>query len=699
MTEDKPPRIHISIDIGGTFTDFVIHDPASDEFITEKFLSTPENPAQAVIEGLMEIFSNLSIREEFLIITHGSTIATNALLERKGARTALITTHGFEDVFEIGRQNRPALYDFSKIPEEPLVPRQLRFGVNERVDHTGQVMLPFDTQELPQILRELKAAHVESVAVCLLFSFLHPDHEELITNLLRQAEYYVSSSIEILPEYREYERTSTTVINAYVTPIFDRYLAHFESTLTNLKVNSHLRVMQSNGGIIGVDEARSEGVRGILSGPAGGVIGAKHISNLAHNFTQPVSDSDENKEHGNLKVLAFDMGGTSTDVSLIDGEPTITTESIIGGLPIRIPLLDIHTIGAGGGSIAHLDAGGALRVGPQSAGADPGPACYARGEARFDQPTVTDANVVLGRLPSENFLGGRMKLDPERAYSVMADLGARIGLDAYQAAAGVVDIVDAHMERALRLVSVERGHDPRNILLLSFGGAGGLHASSLASRLGIKQVIIPQYAATLSAYGMLVADVIKDYSRTIMRSGNTPVETIEAEIQPLVEQALMDIREEGFSRDRIRLERSLDMRYTGQSYELSVPYNRNFLNDFHDLHKQTYGYSRLKAEVEIVNIRLRAIGEISPPTIRAAPQEGKNPASAFLTERIVHTGDGARTCPFYEGEKLLPGNQISGPVIITRRDTTIFLKTDDRAFVDSYMNIIIDTSHRVAAID
>jgi N-methylhydantoinase A len=623
LTEDHPLKIHVGIDIGGTFTDFVLFNQISGELKTFKFLSIPENPAQAVIDGLSDVLSRIFSSEDKpafeLVITHGSTIATNALIERKGALTALITTRGFEDVLEIGRQNRPALYDFSHFPEETLVPKNFRFGVDERVDHDGTVLQQLNEQEMPKILLNLNESSVESVAICLLFSFLYPEHERTIAKLLHQSGFFVSSSNELIPEYREYERTSTTVVNAYVTPILDRYLGDLDLSLSELADNSHLRIMQSNGGIIGINKARSEGVRGILSGPAGGVIGAKHIAESACNSSRYV---DEHKnERNNLKVIAFDMGGTSTDVSLIDGEPSITSESVIGGMPIRIPVLDIHTIGAGGGSIAHLDTGGALRVGPKSAGADPGPACYALGDAKFDLPTVTDANVVLGRLPSDYFLGGQMPLVPERALTIMAKLGTQIGLDAIQTARGVVDIINAHMERALRLVSVERGHDPREVVLVSFGGAGGLHACNLAKKLGIERVIIPPLASTLSAYGMLVADVIKDYSKTVMLPGNVPVESIRAEIQPLMEQGLADIQAEGFSRDNIRLEQELDMRYAGQSYELRVPFNGDFLQAFHQIHELTYGYARPEVEVSIVNVRLRAVGEISPRDHR---QEGYN---------------------------------------------------------------------------
>ncbi|MEJ2267241.1 MAG: hydantoinase/oxoprolinase family protein, partial [Anaerolineales bacterium] len=492
--------MRIGIDIGGTFTDFVVFRPDTGKITTFKLLSTPEDPAEAVLQGLKRIASSEATSPEFYII-HGSTVATNALLEHKGATTALIATRGFRDVLQIGRQNRPALYDFSVDPPPPLIPARLRWEVDERVDHHGHVLASIDPLQVKSLVRELESKNIESVAVCLLFSFLRPDHERIIGEQLKSANYFVSASSEILPEFREYERTSTTVVNAYVSPILDRYLAHLESETAG----TQLRVMQSNGGIISTREARRSGVRCILSGPAGGVVGSCFIAESALN--DPLSGEIYRPSGAEpaLKVITFDMGGTSTDVSLIDGVPRVTTESIVGGHPIRVPVLDIHTIGAGGGSIAGVDMGGALRVGPESAGANPGPACYGRGELSECRPTVTDAHLVLGHLDPENFLGGKMPLDVSRAQHVLEALAEQLGLEPLQTALGVIEIANAHMERALRVISVERGNDPRDFTLLSFGGAGGLHAGDLARRLGIPRVLIPPIASTLSAFGMLAA--------------------------------------------------------------------------------------------------------------------------------------------------------------------------------------------------
>ena len=454
LPADHENELRIGIDIGGTFTDFVVYHTHTNQIDSFKLLSTPENPAKAVLAGLEQILSNNEDKLPIKFnITHGSTVATNALLERKGARTALITTKGFRDVLQIGRQNRPALYDLVNTPPPPLVPAELRFELRERVDRRGTILEEVSSEEAHNLIQHIKSLDLESVAVCFLFSFLRPEHEEMIADLLKDTGLFVCISSQIMPEYREYERTSTTVVNAYVSPILEKYLGQLEGSAYTQNMASPMKIMQSNGGSISLSEARQNGVRCILSGPAGGLEGAHFCASKAS------KDRD-----AKVKLITFDMGGTSTDVSLIDGEPSITTESIIGGCPIRVPVLDIHTIGAGGGSIAYVDAGGALRVGPQSAGANPGPACYGRG----DQPTVTDANLVLGRLPPETFLGGKMRLDEQRARAAIAQLAVQLGMQPVQAALGILEVVNANMERALRVISVERGYDPRDFTAAVF---------------------------------------------------------------------------------------------------------------------------------------------------------------------------------------------------------------------------------------
>lgn len=691
VTDKHPRELQIGIDIGGTFTDFIVYDQENKDLQTYKIFSTPSNPAMAIIQGLEMVLGahldDVLNKKYHLTITHGSTVATNALLEGKGAKTALIATRGFRDVIQIGRQNRPSLYSLSTKPPQPLVPDSLRFEVDERVDSSGNVLEPLKPETLQELELRLKTESVESVGISLLFSFLHPEHEKMIADRLRERGFFVSVSCEILPEYREFERTSTTVINAYVSPVLDRYLGSLEDVITKETMNSHLRIMQSNGGIIGTSEARSSGVRCILSGPAGGVVGAANIARFALN-SKGKGNNDDGYTH-KLNVITIDMGGTSTDVSLIDEVPSVTTESVIGGYPIQIPVIDIHTIGAGGGSIASIDLGGALRVGPKSAGADPGPACYARSDVGHDLPTVTDANLVLGRLQADHFLAGRVKLDTRRAVNAMAHLGEEIGLSPIQIAKGVIDVVDAHMERALRLISIERGYDPNEFVLLSFGGAGGLHACNLAHRLGVPKVIVPPLASTLSAYGMLVANVIKDYSKTIMLPGDVDSEQIMSSLSPFIQRGIADIKREGFLEQEILIKCSLDMRYRGQSYELTIPFGENFLEDFHNFHEKTYGFSRNNSPVEIVNVRVRAEGKINPPPISRYRGNGIDPRRAFLEKRPVHLSDGKYDVPLYQGELLTPGNRVIGPAVVVRKDTTIFLDEQSEARVDTACNLII----------
>jgi N-methylhydantoinase A len=455
-----------------------------------------------------------------------------------------------------------------------------------------------------------------------------------------------------------------------------------------------LRVMQSNGGNISPAEARRKAVNCILSGPAGGVVGCEYVGRSAFT-TEHTENTEKNRGvsvdslNSVVKLITFDMGGTSTDVSLIVGVPQITTEAMVSGCPIRVPILDIHTIGAGGGSIASVDGGGALRVGPGSAGADPGPACYNRGGATPPLPTVTDANLVLGRIPPEYFLGGQMPLDEGLALAALEKLGKELGLSATRAALGVVQVVNAAMERALRVISIERGHDPRGFTLLSFGGAGGLHATDLARGLGIPRVLVPPLASTLSAFGMLAADVIKGYTQTVMLPGDTPIAELSSRLDPLAERGRQEVASEGVTADRIRVERFLDMRYRGQSYELIVPFSEEFIATFHEIHQQTYGYAQNDAPVEIVNLRLRAIGKTTPPPLTPQPLSGPDPHLAWLDQRQVIFSDGARLVPFYRAEALRPGNRLEGPAVIVRADTTILLGPSDRGEVDRLGNLLI----------
>jgi N-methylhydantoinase A len=663
--------LRIGIDIGGTFTDFVIYDSEDGCINTLKILTNNSNPAETVLNGLKQLTLGHPVE-----IIHGSTVATNALLERKGVRTALITTLGFKDVLQIGRQNRPNIYDWNLPPPKALVPSEYRFEVNERIDSHGKVIIPFVIEEIEDISKLLTINKIESIAICLLFSFLHPEHELQIARHYRRKGFFVSASSEILPEYREYERTSTTVVNAYVSPILDKYLNVLQTSIPD----SNIQIMQSNGGMINLTDARQNGVRCILSGPAGGIVGAQYISQSIQEYGKDTQSSKK------IKIITFDMGGTSTDVSLVDGQPTLSTDAVVGGCSIHLPLLDIHTIGAGGGSIAFVDSGGSLQVGPQSAGANPGPACYGIDEL----PTVTDANLVLGRILPDYFLGGKMNIYPERAYMSMKNIGNKIKLSPVQVAHGIIRIVNSQMERALRVISVERGYNPHDFSLFSYGGAGGLHVVDLARNLRIPRVIISKFASTLSAFGMLASNVIKDYSQTVMLPGTIGIDVIENMFSPLSKQGINNIKTQGFEDDKIEIFRSLDIRYSGQSYELLIPYSNEYINSFHTAHSIMYGYSHPERPVEIVNIRVRAIGKVSPiklPLVDSCEADSPPRIEKYLK---VEMNEGAVSIPLYNYDSLLPGTKFKGPALIASTDTTILIKSFDKVNVDNYLNLLID---------
>ena len=659
----------IGIDIGGTFTDFVVYASGDQSLQRFKILSTPSNPAEAVLQGFTQLSQTASRH-----IVHGSTVATNAILERKGARTALITTKGFRDVLLIGRQNRPELYDLFPVIPPPLVPRTWCVEITERVDYEGTVVVPLQEKELDAIIEMLRQEHIQSVAVSFLFSFVNPAHEQCVTRRLREEGFFVTASSEILPEFREYERTSTTVVNAYVSPALDSYLGRLEREMKP----AEFHILQSNGGRISVPQARGHGVRSILSGPAGGVVGAQYLAGLA----------------GFKSILTFDMGGTSTDVSLVRNEIHVTSEAEVCGYPIRVPVIDIHTVGSGGGSLATVDAGGNVRVGPQSAGADPGPVCYGRGGLI---PTITDAHVVLGRLPTDGFLGGQMALNLEAAHKAFDEFSRRVvlksqsGLNARQSLAlGMIDIANAHMERALRVISVERGEDPREMVLVSFGGAGGLHACDLARALGIPSVLVSPMAATLSALGMLAADVQLDYMHTVMLPDDTSFAILDQRTTELVRQGEKDLHREGVSSGQAVITRTVDVRYVGQSFDLEVPLTPQFRQAFDRVHQERYGYSQQEAPIEIVNIRVRAIGRVTPPSIPRHPLGTTDSSSAKWEDRPVVLPQGIQAVPHYLGNLLRPGHEISGPAIVVMDDTTVYLGSTDHAKIDVYSNILID---------
>jgi N-methylhydantoinase A len=683
MRGRRPQRIRIGIDTGGTFTDFVI--AAGDRLHLFKVPSTPHDPAEAVLSGLERIRELWAGAE--LEIVHGSTVATNALLQRKGARTALITTEGFEDVLEIGRQARPRIYDLNVDRPEPLVPARLRFGVRERTGPGGEVLIELQPAELERLVAAVRRARVDSVAICLLFSFAHPRHERLVEKAIAKVGVPLSSSHRILPEYREYERTCTVVINAYVMPLAGQYLKRLLKGVARLRAPGatrqnagsvmgapQLRVMQSSGGSISAGAAAREPVRIILSGPAGGVVGALTVA----------------KKRATDRIITFDMGGTSTDVSLCVGRVQTTNEAQVADLPVAIPVIDIHTVGAGGGSIARLDAGGALRVGPESAGADPGPVSYGQGQ----DITVTDANLVLGRFGGRALLGGEMRLDDDRAAFYMerfAQEMSRISgraVSRQQAALGIIDVANANMERALRKISIERGYDPRDFTLVCFGGAGGLHVCALARALRINRIIVPVSPGTLSALGMLLADVQKDYSQTVMLPGqqaqSAPLEKVFHRLESIGKK---ELAAEGFSGDRIRLERWCAMRYRGQSFELEVPWSRRVLRDFHRAHQVRYGYADPTRPTEIVSARIRCIGRVEKPRLKSyRASVGVKPEPRY--EQVV-LKDVIEPVPVYNRDELPVGFEARGPVIVSEYSSTTFIPAGFRLEVDAWKNIII----------
>jgi len=569
--------ILVGIDTGGTFTDLIAF--IDGEVCTHKVPSTPDDPAKAVLGGLRELLpAGRRAR-----ITYASTVATNALLERRGARVALITTAGFEDVLEIGRQQRPELYALEPQRPDPLVPRAGRFGVAERMLYDGEVLVPLRADVLVSSLRRVARYHPEAIAVCLLHSYANPRHESQIgRTLAAHGEWFVSLSQQLVPEYREVERMSTTVVNAYVGPVMSRHLRTLRAGLSR----HGLRVMQSNGGAIATQVAAKEAVRTLLSGPAAGVIGATSVG----------------RELGLTRLITFDMGGTSTDVSLCDGTPRLRNEWEIGGMPIQVPAIDIHTVGAGGGSIASVDDGGALQVGPRSAGADPGPACYGRGR----EATVTDANLLLGRLVEGGFLGGRMRLDRARAEGVLRELAQRLGVGVAAAAEGIVRVANAGMERAIRRISVERGHDPREYALVVFGGAGGQHACELAMALGIHHIVVPAHPGLLSAWGAASAPLRRDAVRSLRRLA-PDVNELHDCLARLERSA-----RRGVVGERVRVQRSLDVRYVGQGHELTIPFRSRYAATFHAEHRDRFGYADEKRPVEVVNVRVSLVAATRP---------------------------------------------------------------------------------------
>ena len=658
-----PAPAIVGIDTGGTFTDLIAC--VGDEVRTHKVPSTPDDPARAVLHGLQEMLPEVLPR----IITYGSTVATNALLERRGARVLLLTTTGFEDLIEIGRQNRPRLYDLEPRPPQPLVPRPWRIGVAERMSFDGRVVTRLTPRAVSSAVRDVRRLHPDAVAICFLHAYANPQHERRLGNALKGVGVFCSLSHELIAEYREYERFSTTVINAYVGPVMHRHLETLQQGLgTHRRGQTRLRVMQSNGGAISAQLAGREAVRTVLSGPAGGVMGAWAVARALRL----------------RRAISFDMGGTSTDVSLMDGAVGYRSEWAIDGLPLKVPAIDIHTVGAGGGSVAWTDDGGALKVGPQSAGADPGPACYGKGTVA----TVTDANVVLGRLVADSFLGGRIPLRPARARAVVGRVGTELRLTCERAAEGIARVVNASMERAVRSISVERGHDPRQYTLIAFGGAAGQHACELAAALGMRRVVVPTHPGLLSAWGAASANVQRDYVRTVLLT-NPSTAQLRALSAPLEHAARTELRAEGLPSALCSVVRSVDVRYRGQSYEVALPLTGRLADAFHEAHRALYGYADLTRPIEVVNVRVRATGRhAAMPKLRFIAAAAQSPKRHRLRWRArwLHAN-------IYSRPHLAAGTTVLGAAMITEFSATTFVPPGWRASVHRTGHLVLSHAH------
>jgi N-methylhydantoinase A len=675
--------LRIGVDTGGTFTDVCALDEHTGRLHVRKVSSTPDDPGRAIVTGVSQLLDEIGGRDlgEVTYFAHGTTVGTNALLTGRGARTGLLTTAGFRDLLELGRGRRPSLYDLQADKPAPLVPRDLRLEATERVRHDGRVERTLDPEQIRALARQLREQRVEAVAVCFLYSFVDPGHEQTAERILAEElpGVHVSVSSAVLPEFREYERLSTVVVNAYLGPVVARYLVRLRTRLAELGLRVTPHVTQSNGGVIPFETAERTPSRMVLSGPSTGVVGAAGIARAA----------------GFPDIITFDVGGTSSDVSLVqDGVPKESTGTEIDGRPVRAPMLDIHTVGAGGGSIAWIDAGGALKVGPGSAGADPGPACYGRGT----EPTVTDANVVLRVLNPEYLLDGQMKIDSGAARTAIATVAGPLGMDVLDAAQGIVRVITANMARAIRVISVQRGYDPRDYTLVPFGGAGPLHAVRLARELGMRTVLVPETPGAQCAAGLLMTDIRADFLRTRIMAPEEPgVAGVFAELET---SATTWLAEENVPPERRRVERFVEMRYTGQNHELAVPVPEGVITAdtvtqltkrFAAEHERLYGYSAAEDAVQVVTFRVRAVGEVSRAELHRAPLGDADASAAVRATREVYLPEsgGFTPCPVYDRSRLNPGHRIEGPAVVEQMDTTTLLLAGDVAVVDELRNLVV----------
>jgi len=681
-------RYRVAVDTGGTFSDFVYLNEETGKLSIAKLPSTPDDPSRAIFAGIEELFATAGETSHIGYFCHGTTVGTNALLEGKGAKTGLLVTEGFRGIYPVGEQARPygtAIFDIMYDKPPPLVPRSLTGEVKERVDFRGDVLQPLDEATLRQTVRELAAQQVESIAVCLLFSFVHPEHEARVREIVREEmpDCSISLSCEVLPQIREYYRLSTTVINAYLQPIVARYIAELDQRLRGGGIATRQKyVMQSNGGMETFAAAARRAVTTVLSGPAGGVTAGVRAGRM----------------HGLRNIITFDMGGTSCDVALIkNGEALLASRGKIAERDLAIPMLDINTVSAGGGTVARVDRFGTLQVGPQSAGAMPGPACYGRGG---EMPTITDCNLVLGYLGEDGFLGGRMRLDAEKARAAIETHVARpLGLNLIDAAEGVVRIIDVKMQEAIKAISTMRGHDLRDFMLLAFGGAGPLHAGRIARDLGMAGVVVPLYPGVFSALGLLMSDVKYDYVRSNMAPlSEVAPEEVNGTFERLAAQALTQLRSDGFAPEHIRIERSLDMRYAGQGYEIAVPCTAEPLRvselkelriGFDQQHQSMFGHMAPEEPVEIVSYRVRGVGlvpPVEPPKFARSSAALKDARRGTRRARF----DGAEfDCPIYQREQLDVGSTFAGPAILDQLDCTTVVRPGQAARVDEWKSLIV----------
>ncbi len=681
----------VGVDVGGTFTDFYAFDEDQHLVRIHKRPSTPKNPALAILSGLDDLARDQGVVSgKVARFAHGTTVATNALIQRRGAPVALITTEGFRDLLEIGRQIRPKMYDLKADEPPPLVPRKHRIEIKERIDANGGIVETLEDSAIRKAVETVKASGAEACAVGLLFAFLNPEHERRIGEILKAElpDVFVSLSSSVQPEFREYERLSTTVLNAYLQPIVTRYMDTLKGGLASRIPRAVIGINQSSGGLMSVGRAGEFPIRTALSGPAAGVVGAVHIAKLA----------------GYDDVITLDMGGTSADVALIqDGKAGIGFDQKVAEFPVRLPMVDVNTIGAGGGSIAWFDRDGLLKVGPASAGASPGPACYGQGGA---EPTVSDANLVLGRLSPRGLLDGEMALDPTLSVSAFKPIADQLGFTLEKTAHGVLGIVSANMVRAIRAVSVERGHDPRGFALMALGGAGPLHAVDVARTLGISTVIVPPAPGILCAQGLVVSDLKEDFVISDrIRVGNEGIVAIGTHVQTLIDRAQDWFASEDIDESVRWLELVFDMRYVGQNFELPVPVaDSDAMRDarfriapdvlsqsFFESHDRAYGYHNPQDPVEAVNLRLTAWGRLNHPKTESDEIADGNPTPTE-TRPVYFNAEAPDAAAVYHRADLLPGHRIVGPAVIEQLDSTALVYPGDTATVDAALNFIIELS-------